>query len=293
MGGRKLRWRIAACEAVIRGESTVTCFNKTGPVNAWLTADQIANPKATLNVLKATQPTPQPRPPKLDLPKEPIPPKDTAYKPKGDVCFIIANGESRRGFDLHSLNNKGYVIGMNVLPLREDYWPDALISVDIATVNYICANNVPDKLEMWTYPRNKITDTRVKRISKDWGWSSGPTATRIALEYKKFQTIYIIGMDFYGLNNEGKVGGDKDGKKLNNMYKGTERYRKANSDRTYFGNWLNQMTTNVTSHPDVNFYHVVLDNQKSPNKIAQKKNWIDITYNMFAEHLGKMPKNES
>ena len=77
------------------------------------------------------------------------------------------------------------------------------------------------------------------------------------------------------------------------MYKGTERYRKANSDRTYFGNWLNQMTTNVTSHPDVNFYHVVLDNQKSPNKIAQKRNWIDITYNMFAEHLGKMPENES
>jgi hypothetical protein len=53
------------------------------------------------------------------------------------------------------------------------------------------------------------------------------------------------------------------------------------------------MTTNVTSHPDVNFYHVVLDNQKSPNKIAQKKNWIDITYNMFAEHLGKMSKKES
>jgi hypothetical protein len=293
MAGRKLRWRIAACEAVLRGEDTVTCFNKTGPIKAWLTADQIANAKATLDTLKSQQP-PKPAPtPKLDLPKEPIPPKDTDYKPKGDVCFIIANGESRRGFDLNTLKHKGYIIGMNVLPLREDFWPDALISVDIATVNYICANNVPDKLEMWTYPRNKITDQRVKRIAKDWGWSSGPTATRIALEYKKFQTIYILGMDFYGLNNDGKVGGDKDGKKLNNMYKGTERYRKANSDRTYFGNWLNQMTTNVTQHSHVNFYHVVLDNQKSPNKIAQKKNWIDITYSNFQQHLEKMPKKES
>ena len=293
MAGRKLRWRIAACEAVLRGEDKVTCFNKTGPVNAWLTPEQISNAKATLDLLKSQEPPKPPRVPKLDLPKEPIPPKDREYKPKGDVCFIIANGESRRGFDINQLKDKGYVIGMNVLPIRENIWPHALISVDIATVNYICANDVPDKLEMWTYPRGKITDTRLKRIEKDWGWSSGPTATRIALEYKKFQTIYILGMDFFGLTDGGKVGSEKDGKKLNNMYKGTERYRKANSDRTYFGNWLNQMITNVSNHPGVNFYHVVLDNQKSPHKIAQKSNWIDITYSVFTEHLSKMPKKES
>jgi len=37
----------------------------------------------------------------------------------------------------------------------------------------------------------------------------------------------------------------------------------------------------------------VLDNQKSPHKIAQKSNWIDITYSVFTEHLSKMPKKES
>ena len=179
---------------------------------------------------------------------------------------------------------------MNVLPLREDYWPDALISVDIATVNYICANNVPDKLEMWTYPRNKITDARIKRIAKDWGWSSGPTATRLALEYKKFQTLYIIGMDFFGITPEGKID-EKSGNKLNNMYKGQERYRKANSGRTYYGNWLNQMVTNCSNHPSANFYHVVRENQQSPNKLAVKTNWIDINYSVFEEHLQKMTKN--
>jgi len=181
-------------------------------------------------------------------------------------------------------------MGMNVLPLREDFWPDALISVDIATVKYICERDVPDRLEMWSYPRGGVKDPRVKRIEKDWGWSSGPTATRIALEYKKFQTIYILGMDFFGLTPNGQVGGEKDGRKLNNMYKGTDRYRKANSDRTYFGNWLNQMLHNTTTHSNCNFYHVVLENQKSPNKLAQKTNWIDITYNVFEEHLQKMPK---
>ena len=89
------------------------------------------------------------------------------------------------------------------------------------------------------------------------------------------------------------MGGEKDGRKLNNMYKGTDRYRKANSDRTYFGNWLNQMITNTTNHPGVNFYHVVLDKQKSPIKLAQKSNWIDITYSVFDEHLAKMAKKES
>ena len=32
-----------------------------------------------------------------------IPKKDTDYRPDGDICFIIANGESRRGFDLNRL----------------------------------------------------------------------------------------------------------------------------------------------------------------------------------------------
>ena len=293
MAGRGRQWRIAACEAVIRGEQTVKCFGKEGPISAWLSPKQIADPQGTLEQLKKQEVAKRSAPTVNNLPKEPIPAKDTAYKPKGDVCFIIANGESRRGFDLNQLKNRGYIMGMNVLPLREDFWPDALISVDIATVKYICEHNVPDRLEMWSYPRGGVKDPRVKRIEKDWGWSSGPTATRIALEYKKFQTIYILGMDFFGLTQDGQVGGEKDGRKLNNMYKGTDRYRKANSDRTYFGNWLNQMITNTTNHPAVNFYHVVLDNQKSPIKLAQKKNWIDITYNVFQEHLSKMPKKES
>jgi hypothetical protein len=146
---------------------------------------------------------------------------------------------------------------------------------------------------MWTYPRGGIKDPRPNRIAKDWGWSSGPTATRIALEYKKFQTIYLLGMDFFGIQADGTIGDEKDGRKLNNMYKGTDRYRKENSDRTYFGNWLNQMLQNTTRHANAKFYHIVQPKQKSPNKLAQKTNWIDINYNVFEEHLQKMPKKSS
>ena len=289
MARRKLQWRIAACESAIRGQTVVTCFNKQGPVSAWLTPEEIKDPHTALKKYQSLQAQKSKPAPTKNVPEPPVPKKDTDYKPKGDVCFIIANGESRRGFDLHKLSNKGYVIGMNVLPIFENFWPDALISVDIATVKYICERNVPDKLEMWSYPRGGVKDPRVNRLAKDWGWSSGPTATRIALEYKKYQTIYILGMDFFGITEAGKID-EKDGRKINNMYKGMDRYRKAKSDRTYFGNWLNQMIQNTTNHPHVNFYHVVREEQKSPNKLAQKSNWIDLTYNMFEEHLSKMPK---
>ena len=285
MAGRRTLMRIGAYKAYLAGETHFNCLNKKNiDINAYLDDGMKANAKQNLADLEkqAVQQT--------HIRK--LPKKDTDYKPKGDVCFIIANGESRRDFDLHQLPDKGYVIGMNVLPIVEDFWPDALISVDIATVKWICDKDVPNKLEMWSYPRGGVKDARVSRIAKDWGWSSGPTATRIAIEYKKFQTIYILGMDFFGITPEGTVD-EKHGRKLNNMYKGMARYRKANSDRTYFGNWLNQMVTNTSNHPNVNFYHVVRDGQRSPNKLAQKTNWIDITYNMFQEHLSKMPKKSS
>ena len=289
MAGRRAQWRLASAQAAVRGETKVSLFGKTGEVSAWLNPEQLLDPKKTLAELQKTVKLTA----KANLPPvEPIPPKDTDYKPEGEVCFLIANGESRRNFDLNKLKGKGYTFGMNVLPVVENFWPDALMSVDIATVKWLSEKDVPAKLEHWSYPRGGVKDPRIKRIAKDWGWSSGPTATRVALEYKKFKTLYILGMDFFGITPEGIVD-EKKGSKLNNMYKGKERYRKANSDRTYFGNWLNQMVTNTTNHPNANFYHVVLDNQSSPNKLAQKTNWIDINYSKFEEHLQEMAKRAS
>ncbi len=289
MAGRRTLMRIEAYKAYLAGETRFNCLNKNNiDINAYLDAGMKKNAKANLANLQQ-EATKNPASVRQSLPKEPIPPKDTAYKPKGDVCFIIANGESRRGFDLNKLKDLGYVIGMNVLPLREDFWPDALVAVDIPTVKYIAERDVPNKLEMWTYPRGGIKDTRIKRIERDWGWSSGPTSCRIALDYKKFQTLYILGMDFFGVTPDGKIADDK-GRRLNNMYKGMDRYRKPNSSFTYYGNWLNQMITNTTKNPGVNFYHVVLDGQNSPTKLAKIPNWIDITYDQFEEHLAKMAK---
>ena len=283
----------AALRAAIDGHKQFICFGTSHSVSSWLSPGQIKDPKSALQTLLESKKSKTPSQPSVAQEnKQPIPIKDTSWQPEHDPCFIIANGESRRGFDLNQLKNKGYIIGMNVLPIAEDFWPDALISVDIATVKWICERNVPDKLEMWTYPRGGIKDPRCVRIPKDWGWSSGPTATRIALEHKYFKKLYILGMDFFGLTKTGEIN-EKNGNQINNMYKGHARYRSANSSRTYFGNWLNQMVTNVQNHPTVKFYHVIRPNQTSPGRLLEKSNWIDITYDQFSEHLQKMAKKES
>ncbi len=291
MAGRRTLMRIEAYKAHLAGKKTFSCFNKTNiDINAYLDETMKSNAVANLEKLQKLQeeknkPAPEPAQPIN------IPPKNTNYDPEHDPCFIIANGESRRGWDLNKMKGKGYIIGMNVLPVVEDFWPDALVSVDISTVKWICERNVPDKVEMWSYPRGGIKDSRVYRFPKDWGWSSGPTAVRMALDIKKFKKFYIIGMDFFGLTKQGDIA-EKAGTQINNMYKGTPRYRSANSSRTYFGNWLNQMTQNVQTHPKVNFYHVIRPGQTSPGRLLEKSNWIDLTYDQFEQHLGKMPKKE-
>lgn len=291
--GRRSTFREAALRAAIADQKQFVCFGKSRSVQGHLTSQEIKNPKFYLEEIeKEKQKSAKQHPHPTHQPSaNPIPLKDIGWNGDVDACFVIANGESRRNFDLHQLKNRGYVIGMNVLPIVENFWPDALISVDIATVKYICEKNVPDKLEMWSYPRGGIKDPRVVRIDKDWGWSSGPTATRIALEKKGFKTLYILGMDFFGLSKTGEIN-EKNGTKINNMYKGTDRYRKSNADRTYFGNWLNQMVQNVTNNPQAKFYHVILPNQTSPARLLEKKNWIDITYDQFSDHLQKMAKKE-
>jgi len=299
---RRAKFKETALRAILEGKSTFKQFGKTRLVDDWLSPEEKKNAKSLLEKRlnnkqeQAKKEAEQPRTAPIIPVTPPSRPKTTntkaVFNPQADCCFIIANGMSRASFDLKQLVGKGYIIGMNVLPLVENFWPNALVSVDIATVKHICEQNVPSKLEMWSYPRGGVKDPRVIKLDKDWGWSSGPTATRIALEKKNFKTLYILGMDFFGLTPDGRIE-EKKGSKINNMYAGTTRYRKKGSDRTYFGNWLNQMVQNTANHEDATFYHVVLPNQQSPARLAEKKNWIDITYDEFQQHLQKMPKKES
>ena len=128
MAGRRAKWRVAACEAAMQGKDVVTLYGKSGQTSAWLSPEELANPAKHIEKLREglKNAKRERRNAEAYIERE-VPPKDTAFKPKGEVCFIIANGESRKGFDLHKLRNKGCSIiaskscKIKTLPKRDPY----------------------------------------------------------------------------------------------------------------------------------------------------------------------------
>ena len=163
-------------------------------------------------------------------------------------CFIIANGESRKNYDINLLWPYGKVIGINAI-YRENPKIDYLVGVDIQMMNEVGNANYRD-CEVWTYPRQQIKHGYFQRFERDNGWSSGPTATLLAIQ-KKFTEIYILGMDFGGIKVDGK-----EKLRINNMYKNTKNYRDEKKEATFHGNWENQMKRNCQSVPNTKFIRV-------------------------------------
>ena len=163
-------------------------------------------------------------------------------------CFIIANGESRKDFDISRLWPYGKIIGINAI-YRENPKIDYLVGVDIQMMNEIGEAQYKGA-EVWTYPRQQIKHGYFQRFQQDKGWSSGPTATLLAIQ-KEFKEIYILGMDFGGI----KVG-NKEKLRINNMYKNTKNYRDDKKEATFHGNWENQMKRNCNSVPGTKFVRV-------------------------------------
>ena len=76
-------------------------------------------------------------------------------------CFIIANGESRVGFDIDRLWSYGKVIGINAI-YRDKPKLDYLVGVDIQMMNEVGNSKYYDA-EVWTYPRTQIKHGYFKR----------------------------------------------------------------------------------------------------------------------------------
>ena len=130
---RRTKFVDAALRAVIEGQSKFHFFGKERLVDDWLTPDQKNNAQALLSKRlsdkqaeeNAKSPTPKPavmQPSNktsatLKIYGDTHINKSLRWDPSKDACFIIANGESRKGFDLTKLKDKGYIVGMNVLPL--------------------------------------------------------------------------------------------------------------------------------------------------------------------------------
>jgi len=203
-----------------------------------------------------------------------------------DKVFIIANGESRKNFDVNRLWPYGKVIGINAI-YRENPKIDYLVGVDIQMMNEVGEANYTGA-QVWTYPRQQIKHTYFKRFSKDMGWSSGPTATWFALE-QGFKEIYLLGMDFSGIKS-----GTKEKLRINNMYKGTRNYRDGKKEATFHGNWENQMRKNCMQNQNAKFIRIcdkhVPEFRFQPKKLKDVTNMSMIFYEDLEVLMKAWPK---
>jgi hypothetical protein len=168
------------------------------------------------------------------------------------IAFVLGNGESRRGIEINDLKEKGTVFACNAV--YRTHQPHFLIAVDpkmileIAETDYMLHNKVWSNFNAQYNKHPKILD-HCNWFKPSLGWSSGPTALRMACEHG-FKEIYILGFDYQG-HNDGKRF------KLNNMFGDSRNYKKRNDEATFYGNWMNQTKRCLQDFKDVQFHRVI------------------------------------
>jgi hypothetical protein len=168
------------------------------------------------------------------------------------TAFVLGNGESRKGIEINDLKEKGTVFACNAV--YRTHRPDFLVAVDPKMIFEIAETDYPVHNKVWSnfnaqYNKHPKILNHINWFKPSLGWSSGPTALRMACEHG-FKEIYILGFDYQGLNQ---------GKRftLNNIFGDTRNYKKRNDEATFYGNWMNQTKRCLQDFKDVQFHRVI------------------------------------
>ena len=187
-----------------------------------------------------------------------------------EVAFVLGNGQSRKGIDLNNLKEKGTVFACNaVYRTHQPHWlvaVDPKMMLEIAETDYVVHNKVYSNYNRQYEKHQKLLD-HVTWSKPSLGWSSGPTALRLACE-QGFKEIYILGFDYQGL----AVDANKNRFHLNNIYGDTRNYKKSNEQATFFGNWMNQTKKCLQDFKDVRFHRVIPTGWYQPKGLEWKDN---------------------
>ena len=197
------------------------------------------------------------------------------------VAFVLGNGESRRGIKIADLKPYGKVWACNGVYRTEE--PDVLIAVDPKVVLEISETEYPITHEVWSnynhqYSKNETAKNHVRWFQPSLGWSSGPTALKMAAD-KKFTTIYILGFDYQGHPRDGS----KKSFYFNNVFKDSRNYKKSKDEATYYGNWMNQTKRVLTDYPHIQFFRVVPPNAFKPHDLEFNKNFKHLDIDEFLQ----------
>ena len=203
-----------------------------------------------------------------------------------DIAFVLGNGESRRGIDINDLKERGTVFACNAV--YRTHRPHYLIAVDPKMIHEIAETDYMLHNKVWSnfnaqYNKNPKILNHVNWFKPSLGWSSGPTALRMACEHG-FKEIYILGFDYQG---------HQDGKrfKLNNMFGDTRNYKKKNDEATFYGNWMNQTKRCLQDFKEVQFHRVVPKGWFTPKDLYWNGKIDTVTTEQFLAKFDLQIKN--
>lgn len=191
--------------------------------------------------------------------------------------FVLGNGISRLNITPDILRPHGKIYGCNAL--YREFTPDYLIAVDPKMIIEIQDTGYQESHEVWTNRQNEIKyNDGFKYFEPRLGWSSGPSALQLATTHQPTE-IYIFGFDFTGVNNF-----------FNNVYAGTDNYKRKEDMPTYWGNWEKQTEQIIRMNPHINYYRVV-ENNNYYNTGWLYKNFKIMKYQEFDDHITRWAQN--
>lgn len=197
------------------------------------------------------------------------------------TAFVLGNGESRRGILISDLKQHGTVFACNGVYRTER--PDFLIAVDPKMLLEIAESDYVTQNKVWSnynaqYNKNTKILNNVQWFKPSLGWSSGPTALRMACDHG-YNDIYILGFDYQGHvhSNQGNRF------KFNNIFKDTRNYKRGKDEATFYGNWMNQTKRCLADFKDINFHRVTPKDWFTPKDLTWNKNLSHLTTQQFLE----------
>tara|TARA_B100001287_G_scaffold221356_1_gene190458 strand:- start:54 stop:656 length:603 start_codon:yes stop_codon:yes gene_type:complete len=160
--------------------------------------------------------------------------------------LVIGNGESRKDVNIDDLPIEK--VGCNAI--IRDFTVHHLICCDKKMVVEALDNKRISNQNIYTRSDWKNLFPGVKnvpelwyesdqRIDQPWHWGSGDYAVLLASEISKSKQIHLLGFDLFG--TEGKV---------NNLYKDTKNYVKADSHQVDPSYWIYHLAKIFEHFPD-------------------------------------------